>query len=299
MPTTHSNCSAAVPSESTAVSSSPKPFGPWRLLECVGQGAATEVFAACDWEGDWSISPYCVKRLAPAFRRNPQAIEALQREAFVLSKVQHPNLLALLESQIDSPPFWIATAKLNAVTLRTFVGKPLDAVVALWFVRQTAEALVALHSQKWRHGDVKPENVLVGPEGHVTLVDLGFAERFGKRSIYELQASPQYAAPELFVADEPSSGASDIFALGVVLFELFAGRPPFQAESAAELIEAMAQHPTPDLRQFRPSLSNQVTQLVRRMLAKQPVRRPTADELVDALVNLEIELFDQRAEVAG
>lgn len=270
-------------------------FGPWRLHECIGRSEWMEVFSASYWEGDPSLAPYCVKRLRKVSRRVAAAVESLQTEAFALSQAQHPNLLALLESQIDSPPFWIATPKLQGATLRRFVGRNLNAPTTLWLVRQAAEALQALHSRRWRHGDVKPENLFVDANGHVTLIDLGFAAQFGASSWKEWRGSPLYAAPELSTPKMVIDGASDIFALGIVLFELLAGEPPFQAEDAGDLMLAIAQGSAPDLRDFRPNLSNRVTQLVGRMLAKQPLRRPAASELVETLAGLEIELFAQRA----
>jgi len=176
---------------------------------------------------------------------------------------------------------------------------PVDLPVALWMARQVVEALEALHAAGWMHGDVKPGNVFVSPEGHVTLLDLGFARRrdeTGSAVDRLLTGTCNYMAPELITSALRADIRSDVYSLGVVLFELLAGRLPFTGESLAELATKHRQSRPPNLRRLAPHLPQAVVELVQQMLAKDPLRRPqTPRELIDRLVGLEIATFSERA----
>jgi len=198
------------------------------------------------------------------------------------------------------PPYfivmpWLAGATLDAVR-RAARAAELPAI--LWYARQVAEALHALHQSGWMHGDIKPGNIHVSPEGHVTVLDLGFARRHleeGSAVDRCVQGTCQYMAPELITSALRADIRSDIYSLGVVLFELLAGRLPFEAADLAELASQHKQARPPDLRRLAPHLPGGVVGLVRQMLAKEPLRRPqTPRELIDRLVALEIESFAQR-----
>jgi serine/threonine-protein kinase len=162
-----------------------------------------------------------------------------------------------------------------------------------------AEALEALHAAGWMHGDLKPGNVFLSPGGHVTLLDLGFARRCdetGSAVDRLLTGTCNYMAPELITSALGADIRSDIYSLGVVLFELLAGRLPFTGGSLTELTEQHRRCRPPDLRRLAPQLAGGVVQLVQQMLAKDPLRRPQSPcELIDRLVRLEIATFSERA----
>jgi serine/threonine-protein kinase len=175
----------------------------------------------------------------------------------------------------------------------------IDLPEALWIARQTAEAMDALHAAGWMHGDVKPSNIFISPEGHVTLLDLGFARRCnetGSAADRFVVGTCNYIAPEMIVSAVRPDIRSDIYSLGVVLFELLAGRLPFTGRDLAELAGEHQSASPPDLRRLAPYLPAEVVLLVRRMIAKEPLRRPqTPRELIDRLVELEIATFSERA----
>jgi eukaryotic-like serine/threonine-protein kinase len=170
---------------------------------------------------------------------------------------------------------------------------------SLWYARQAAEALAALDEAGWIHGDVKPSNLFLSSEGHVTLLDLGFARRAretGSAVDRCVLGTCNYLAPELITSALRADNRSDIYSLGVVLFELLSGRLPFVGKDLAELATQHRQAAAPNLRRLAPHLPGEVVGLVRRMLAKDPLRRPqTPQELVDQLSALEIATFSERA----
>ncbi len=132
---------------------------------------------------------------------------------------------------------WLEGASLEAFfkTRRLF-----DPPAALWIARQTAEALEALDRAGWRHGDIKPSNIHVSSQGHVTLLDLGFAQRRGEKAEgnVALAGSGHYLAPEHAVSGARADIRSDIYSLGAVLYRLLSGRLPLEGETLESLVTA-------------------------------------------------------------
>jgi serine/threonine-protein kinase len=155
-----------------------------------------------------------------------------------------------------------------------------------------AAALAALHAAGWLHGQVRAEHAIVSPQGHATLIDLSQARRLGSDECALGLApllAPAYGPPEAFLARGRLTGASDIYSLGILLFELLTARRPFTATEPGRWATCHCRQLPPDVREARPGLSRDVDELVRRLLAKEPLRRPTAAELVDRLAGLEID----------
>jgi serine/threonine-protein kinase len=172
---------------------------------------------------------------------------------------------------------------------------------ALWVARQIAQALWHLHTLGWMHGDVKPANIMVSRHGHATLIDLGSAMRcdesiFGTQQ--PLSGTLAYVAPEQLTSTSQTQPAGDIYSLGVTLFQMLAGRLPFAQTQPPRLVEAHLREAPPELSQLRRGIPQNVSALVRRMMAKSPLRRPqSGDELIHALTELEIETLEARLAV--
>jgi len=169
---------------------------------------------------------------------------------------------------------------------------------ALWLARQVAQALQHLHEQGWVHGDVKPANIVVSRQGHATLVDLGSSLRPSETSdgpARPLAGSLAYFAPELLNPRTPASGSSDVYSLGVTLFQMLAGVLPFPEPTAARLLQAHREATAPNLALLRPEIPEEVADFVSRMMDKAAERRPSTEgTLVEGLSELEIETLQSR-----
>jgi len=283
-------------------SETPRRLDQWELVKLAAEGPLARIYraraAGAAGEGP---PPYALKLLRPEHEDDARAVGLFSREARVGRNVAHPHLISHLASHVSRPPYYVVMPWLEGATLSAYLAgsASLDLPVILWTVRQVAEALDALHQAGWRHGDVKPSNIFISPQWHVTLLDLGFARRDREpASAAErfIAGTVNYLAPELITSTLRADIRGDLYSLGVVLFELLAGRLPFEGRDLAELATRHQTCRVPDLRTLAPHLPAGVIRLVRQLLAKEPLRRPrTPGELVDRLVTLEIESFGQRA----
>lgn len=275
--------------------------GNWHLMQRVGHGQWAGVYRARPLNSPLhKVAAYAVKMLHAQWQQDSAAIEMFAREAQVGRRISHPHLIAILESQVERTPRFLVMPWLQGTTLQTYTAarRLLDPPVVLWIARQTAEALGALDVAGWMHGDIKPSNILLSPQGHATLLDLGFARHRDERleGPRPIAGTGYYLAPEHVSSVYRPDIRSDIYSLGVVLYQLLAGRLPLEAETLQQLAIEHKQTTPLNLRRVAPHVPPRVAELVHRMLAKDPLRRPQSPaELVAELVRLEIETFSERA----
>lgn len=273
----------------------------WMRSRCIGEGTFAVVYqarpATCPED---SPADYAIKILRPAFHSDPAAIRTMQREAYVGRSVTHPHLLSVLSASLDTAPYFVVSPYLSGATLADvlrFRGR-LRVPLALWVTRQVAEALACLHESGWVHRDIKPANIMMSENGHCTLIDLGFALHADDAAAglsAALEGSLQYTAPEIFLSRGSVTPRSDIYSLGIVLYELLSGYRPFGSTDPALIIESHLREVAPKIRQRCPHVPVEAAHLVHQMLAKDPLRRPpTCRDLVEQLVQLEIETFTDR-----
>lgn len=267
--------------------------GRWRLGKLRSEHDGVAVFEAWADEMHGPRAPYVVKlarRTAP-----PSARESLAREAAAARDVHNSHIVSILAAQLHDAPHYVVMPRLQGRSLQTLLdaGEPLPIATALWFARQTAQGLAALHAKGWLHGDVKPANLLVAPGGHLTLIDLGCSRRLDDRSddaTPYLAGTLEYLAPEAFVSRLRVDARSDLFSLGVVLFQMLTGRLPFASATPAAAIESRLSAAVPDVRAINVGVPREVEQLTKQLLAREPLRRPSsADEIALALSEQEID----------
>jgi serine/threonine-protein kinase len=229
----------------------------------------------------------------PAWEGDPLAVAALRREALVGMTITHPHLVSVLAAHVHETPQFIVAPFLPGMTLAERIrGGRLSVRAALWITRQVASALSALHEGGWLHRDVKPANTIISPSGHATLIDLGLCRQRDRSASLEdrpVAGTFDYLAPEAVTPGIACTPATDLYSLGVMLYEMLAGQPPFQGRTAGELADKHRRATPPPIAELRPEVTADLAELLRQLLAKQPVRRPaSANEVAERLVRLEI-----------
>jgi serine/threonine-protein kinase len=288
----------------------------WVPVQLAGEGPLARVYRARPAVGVANrAADYALKTLRPPWEDDPRAISLLRREAVVGRTVSHPHLISILAAGISAPPYYLVMPWLTGTTLARLgksgkrktesgpLGSPLSAFhfplsAVFWIARQVAEALDALCAAGWMHGDVKPSNIFVGPDAHVTLLDLGFARRIDRPDTgleRWLTGTYRYISPEALSPAMSVDIRSDIYSLGVVIYEMLAGRVPFQGRDPGELARQHRGCRAPELKRLVPDVPAEAAALVHAMLAKEPLRRPqTPRELIERLIAMEIATFSHR-----
>jgi serine/threonine protein kinase len=273
-------------------------LGDWKLVRLLGEGVYTQVYLARP--DDNHDATYAVKTLRPARANDPVALRMLSGEAYVGLKVAHPHVVSVLSAHVNQPPYYLVMPYLPGGTLRQrlIATGRLPVGIAMWIARQAAHGLAAIHEAGLIHGDIKPENIFLSPQGHATLIDLGFAKAIDKTddgTTCPIAGTPHYLAPEALAHPARYDVRSDFYSLGITIFEMLAGAPPFSAAGPTDLARQHREAVAHDVRQLAPGTPPAVAELIARLLAKQPLRRPaSARELVDRLLRLEISTLGQR-----
>jgi serine/threonine protein kinase len=270
----------------------------YELLAPLGGGPLTCVYTARDAATD---EPCAVKVLRAEWDDDPTAIKLLQREARAGLMVHHPHLVRVVHAHVLMRPYFLVMELLPGESLRRRLRRDfrLDVPTTVWVARQTAEALAALHRAGFVHGDVKPDNVRVVADGTVVLIDLGFAHRPGEndallREGYVL-GTADYLAPELCRTEPHGDTASDLFSLGVTVFELLTGQLPYPRGTLGQTFRRHGCDPPADVRQSGIAVPEELARLVGRLLTRHPEARPKAGAVVKQLIALEIAALRRRA----
>jgi eukaryotic-like serine/threonine-protein kinase len=270
----------------------------YELLTRLGGSLLTSVYAA---RQRGTGLQRAVKVLNRDWQDDVTAVKLLQREARACLAVANPHLVKMIDAQVTRPPFFLVLELLGGESLRTRLRRDyrLDIPTSLWVARQTAEALAALHRAGFAHGDVKPDNIRLTQDGRAILLDLGFAHRPGENaSLLEkgyVLGTVNYLAPEL-CGPAPDDGlASDLFSLGVTLFEMLTGQMPYPAGSIEQTFRRHESDPPANIRQrLGGAQVASLAPLIDGLLARKPADRPRAALVVQQLIGLEIAALGQR-----
>src|SRR5215470_12047405 len=252
-------------------------FGRYEIVAPIGRGGMGEVWAAHDTELDRAVA---IKFLfpRPGFGR---LAERLTQEARAASALNHPNIVTVYEVIRDGDTPLIVMEMVKGEPLGSARGtpQPLEQVVQL--VLQTAKALAAAHAHGIIHCDIKPENILVRSDGYVKVLDFGVARQIGRdTAAARISGTPRYMSPEQARA-ELISPATDVYSLGLVLYELVTGQHAFPGHSPFLRATPTSEPLVPS--SINPRVPANLDSLILAMLASKPEGRPSAAEVSERL----------------
>ncbi len=270
-----SKINAAPPMAAPGVTAAPgQTLGDYKIEERIGQGGMGMVFRA------HQISlqrPVALKTLSPELGANKAYVDRFLREARAAAQLNHPNIIQIYDAGQSNGTYYFAMELVDGKNLRQILkdqGGRVEEREALILILQAAEGLAFAHSRGLVHRDVKLDNLMLTSQGNVKVLDLGLAKWIGDDQGESLtmsgamMGSPHYMSPEQIRGQKDIDARTDVYALGMTLYQLLAGKPAFNKDSATEIMMQHLSDEIPSLREASPETSEATIQLVQEMIVK-------------------------------
>lgn len=264
-----------------------KQFGPYQIVAPLGEGGMAAVYKAYQGSMDRYVA---VKVLPRQMAESEEFIARFKREARMLAQLQHPHILPVFDYGESEGYTYIVMPFVQSGTLADVIrGRRMSMPEIRRIMTQVGDALAYAHARGMIHRDVKPSNVLVDERGNCLLTDFGLArmtEATSKlTSSGAIMGTPAYMSPEQG-AGKDLDGRSDIYSLGIIMYELVTGRVPYYADTPIAIVFKHIQDPLPSARNYVPDLPDAVERVLLKCLSKSPEERyQTADDFVQAIQN--------------
>ena len=257
-----------------AVQNPPVLGGRYELLRRLAQGGMASVYLARDQQLDRHVA---LKMLHPQFATDPTFAERLRREAHAAAGLSHPNIVGVYDWGRQGDRYFIVMEYVSGHSLGAIIAArgALDPNAATAVAFEVAAALAFAHRAGIVHRDVKPQNVLLSADGHVKVTDFGIATMMGAGASAGLTetgtvvGTAAYLSPEQ-AQGEPTDARSDLYSLGVVLYEMLAGSPPFRGDTPVAVAYQHVQDPPPPLGHVATGVPRALERITMRLLAKDP-----------------------------
>ncbi len=268
----------------------------WQLGTQITGGRWFEIYRAAPKSlAAQSAFDYAIKLVNPHLSRsqNVIAFERLGREAAAADSVQHRGIIPLLDAELDHPEFFLVQPWIAGGTLDKFVAtaKDISLVRCLWIIRQIAEAIAAAHDRQRVYLGLDPAHVLLGSGGRVMLI--GWSNSHVEGQPLSLPTDQfrlaQYTAPECFGEHATAKASSDVFSLGVFIYQLLANVMPYRPTSIQQLIFARKQKRPIDVIRRQPACPARLSRLASEMMSIQAEARPAIRDVLEQLIAIEIE----------
>ena len=261
----------------------------YRLDSLLGQGGMSSVYKATDPNLRRTVA---IKLIHPHLTTDPEFVRRFESEAAAVAQLRHPNIIQVYDFERDGDTYYMVLEYVSGESLdrrlRRLAAEKrrMGPDEAAGIIADIAEAVDYAHGTGLIHRDIKPANIMLTERGQSVLMDFGIAKIIGgteHTATGMLVGTAFYISPEQ-VRGEPPSAQSDIYALGVTLFEVLAGRPPFTGDSAMSVMLKHVSEPVPDLRRIAPETPLYLIAVVERAMAKDPRERyPSARDMAAAL----------------
>jgi len=281
-------------------------LGRYHILEQLGEGGMAIVYKAYDTrlESDVAVKVIRTENLAPSILE--RALKRFEREAKALAKLTHSNIVKVLDyGEYEGKPYLVMPFLPGGTLKEQLKGKPMPWQEAARLLIPVARALAYAHSEGMIHRDVKPSNILITKTGDPMLTDVGIAKIIDEEITVDLTGTsaavgtPEYMAPEQ-VTSKTVDQRADIYALGVVFYEMVTGHKPFTADTPMAVLFKHASEPLPRPRSFVPNLPDSVERILIKALAKKKEDRyQSMTDFVTVLENLAMEKDGLQAAVIG
>jgi tRNA A-37 threonylcarbamoyl transferase component Bud32/DNA-binding beta-propeller fold protein YncE/tetratricopeptide (TPR) repeat protein len=261
--------------------------GPYRIIEQLGQGGMATVFKAYHAGLDRYVA---IKVMHPAFKQDPTFLARFQREARVVAKLDHPNIVPIYDYAEHNGNPYLVMKFIEGETLKARLSRgPLTRDEGLRVVDAVGKALAYAHARGILHRDIKPSNILLCPDGAIYLADFGLARiaQAGESTLSNemLLGTPHYISPEQARGEWNLDAGTDIYSFGVVLYEMVVGRVPFNADTPFSIIHDHIYTPLPLPQKINPRVPDNVQRILLKALAKDRADRyATVEELATSFL---------------
>ncbi|WP_059170092.1 Stk1 family PASTA domain-containing Ser/Thr kinase [Bacillus sp. FJAT-27445] len=267
--------------------------GRYKILEAIGGGGMANVYLAHDMILDRNVA---VKMLRLDFANDEEFIRRFHREAQSATSLAHPNIVSIYDVGEEDELYYIVMEFVDGQTLKQYIQQysPLRVEAAVDIMKQLTSAIAHAHQNHIVHRDIKPQNILIDKRGNVKITDFGIAMALSSTSITQtnsVMGSVHYLSPEQ-ARGGMANKKSDIYSLGIVLFELLTGRLPFFGESAVSIALKHLQSETPSVRRWNPEIPQSVENIVLKATAKDPFLR--YDSVEEMEEDLRTSLYPER-----
>jgi eukaryotic-like serine/threonine-protein kinase len=259
--------------------------GRYRIIKLIGGGGMANVYLAHDIILDREVA---IKMLRIDFANEEEFIKRFQREAQSATSLAHSNIVSIYDVGEEDDLYYIVMEYVHGMTLKQYIQQhsPVHVDKAIDIMKQLTLAMSHAHQNHIVHRDIKPHNILLDEEGNVKITDFGIAMALSATSITQTNSvlgSVHYLSPEQ-ARGGMATKKSDIYSLGIVMFELLTGRLPFSGESAVSIALKHLQSETPSLKRWNPDIPQSVENIVLKATAKDPFRRyESLEEMDEAL----------------
>ena len=261
--------------------------GPYQVRQLIGGGGFANVYRAIHSQTGERVA---LKIMLPHIAQNPQFVRRFKREARALQALAHPNIVRLCEFGRDGQIYYLAMEYLEGPDLSHLLStqKQLSVQDAVSVTIQVAQALYAANRRGLIHRDIKPSNIKFDARGQIKVLDFGLARAAQSGKLTDTGAhlgTPNYMSPEI-CRGKRGDIRSDIYSLGIVLYEMLNGKPPFESDVAIVTMHRHIQEAPPQIRERRPDIPAWLETVLYRMIAKNPSARfQSPGQLLYALQN--------------